>query len=127
MTRNSNRTTKPERRAVRASNPTVSRAMGIGAAVRLHRQRAMRPEAAQLDQLARAMGVEPLMNESARPGVNHWAGYDARANTVDHWRRLLIDGETTVGGVTVARTMQGHRVDYALIDEPNPDDDTEES
>lgn len=63
--RNPNRTTKPERRAVRASNPIMCRVLGIAAAVRLQRKRNMRPEVEQLDKFARALGLETLMTESS--------------------------------------------------------------
>lgn len=65
--RNPNRTTKPERRAVRASNPMVCRAMGTAATARLQRKRNMRPEAEQLDRLTRALGLETLITESSHP------------------------------------------------------------
>lgn len=105
--RNPNRSTKPERRAVRASNPTVCRAMGIAAAVRLQRQRSMRPEAEQLDRFTRAMGLETLMSESPDPDVNHWSTHGpdvdalaARAGQItdalaEQYRNWLLNGEMT--------------------------------
>lgn len=129
------RTTKPERRAVRASNPTMCRVIGTGATVRLARQRAMRPEAEQLDRFARAMGFETLMTESQDPGVNHWASAGQIAASTAAWFEeiaaraagavtgAMLHGQAPVGhGKSLARTMRGYRVEYVLIDDPMPGD-----
>lgn len=125
MTRD--RTTKPERRAVRASNPTVCRAMGVGAAVRLQRQRSMRPEAEQLDRLARALGQKPLMSES-RYSVqdiinerNQALAEEMVAFSADVAQVLtekMLRPALAEAGVDPSR----YAVEYTIIDEPNPDD-----
>lgn len=120
---NPRRTTKPERRAVRASNPIVCRTIGIAAAARLQRQRRMRPEADQLDRFARALGVEPLMTESTHPGAGHWAAYDrAVANSWgEQFRDWVLNGTmTSPSGRVRANRMAGHKVAFTIIDDPMP-------
>lgn len=123
MSRNPRRTTKCERAEVRRSNPTVCRTIGIAAAARLQRQRRMRPEADQLDALARAAGLEPLMTESGAPGVNHWSAYDQA--TTEHWsqqfRNWVLNGTmTSPDGRVRADRMSGHKIAYTIIDDPMP-------
>jgi hypothetical protein len=120
--RNPNRTTKAERRAVRASNPMVCRTMGIAAAARLQRQRSMRPESAQLDRLTRALGLETLMTESTQPGVNHWSAPQPDAAALaEQYRDWVLNGEMRSPSGRF-RAMRGWAGGVTIIDDPNPDD-----
>lgn len=101
--------------------------MGVGAAVRLQRQRNARPEAEQLDRLARALGLETLMteprhsvqdiiterNQTLAEGMLAYAADVAEALTERMLRPALAEA-----GVEPS----GYAVGYTIIDEPNPDD-----
>jgi hypothetical protein len=105
MTRNPNRTTKPERRFVRRYNPYAARALGIGMAARWYRDGVLLDEArgfenilndlkhgivpldlndrvnaainGQRDALERKLGLGPGMLTPNSSHVNHYSGGDA--------------------------------------------------
>jgi hypothetical protein len=52
MTRNPNRTTKPERRLIRRRNPTMSRILGVAQAARWHREGFLLDEAKAFETMA---------------------------------------------------------------------------
>lgn len=52
MTRNPNRTTKPERRRIRRRNPTMSRILGVAQAARWHRDGFLLDEAKAFETMA---------------------------------------------------------------------------
>lgn len=102
MTRNRNRTTKPERRFVRRYNPYAARALGIGMAARWYRDGVLLDEArgfenilddlkhgtvpldlnervnaaidGQRDALERKLGLGPGMLTPTSSNVNHYSG-----------------------------------------------------